>query len=117
MAHSTQVLALLTLGYPISEVSNGLVRYPPLAEDGDTLSMVSSILTQISAVDTELSANISDSMAVAVADIRLDYTQYIRQTIAKGDRLLRSLSSLLDLPIKVNRYTADSGKVVYRSAV
>lgn len=103
MAFTTEVRALMALGYGLTSINNRVVIFPPnLGSDG--LLYVEGILSELLSLDLELKSNISDSMAVKVQDLGLDYRQYIAQASARGSRLLEQLSAAIDTPVVYDRY-------------
>lgn len=113
--HTVQTRCLLALSYSISEIESGVIRYPLAAYTTDTLENVAKLIEKIDNIDNELDSNLSDSMAVAVADIRLDYKQYTYQQLANRARLVGRLSDLIGLPVNPLK-TSQSSQSVYRAA-
>lgn len=100
---SVETRALMTLGYGLNAINNGSILFPAnLGADG--LEYVLGLLTEITALDLELKANITDSMTAKLADIHLNYAQYVAQASARGSRLLETLATAIDVPVAYDRF-------------
>lgn len=105
MAQTTQTKALLALGYSLIAIRNNPSLFPSsVLEDADGMTYIGLILSKLDTLDAEISANTSDSMAEQIQDIKVNYNRYLVQALAKGNRLLRELSTALGVPIIFNKY-------------
>lgn len=70
------------------------------------------ICTRLDEIDTQLKDAITDSMAVSVDTLGVNYPQHIGLLKAEGTRLLRQLSNMCKLPLMYDRYLGRSPKDV-----
>lgn len=115
MAFPISTRAVVLLGYSLVYNADNPSLFPsPVLDNPDAMMFVAGLVSQLEALDIEIAEAVSDSMATKVADINLDYKQYMAQALAKGNRLLQELSTFLGLPIAVNKYLGSgaSGQVL-----
>lgn len=98
MALPVSTRTLLALGYSTTYARNFPDTFPSELTV-DELAYVTSLVTKIEAIDTELLENTRDSMAIKVQDLCLDYNRYIAQTLALQGRLRDQLSMTTDIPL------------------
>lgn len=114
MAFSTETRALMALGYSLLSINARAVFFPTqLGVDG--LAYVEGILTRLVVLDTEIEANIRDSMTLKVGDIGLNYASYLMQARCQGSRLLKELAAATSTPVVFDRYTGSSSSITVRN--
>lgn len=97
---------LIALGYSLQYAKANPSPIPEsVLADPDTISLIGSLLDQMDELDAQMASVLTDSMAVQVADIKLDYAGYLSMALGKGNRLLYRLSALTGIPINANGYT------------
>ena len=101
----------MSLGYSLVSINAKAVLFPTqLGVDG--LAYVEGILSRLVVLDTEIEANIKDSMTLKVGDIGLNYAGYLLQARCQGSRLLKELASATSTPVVFDRYTGSSSIAV-----
>ena len=66
------------------------------------------LLDELSAIDAQLAAARSDSMAKAVGQLSLSYSQHVAHLKSEGTRSLHELSSILGVGVAYNKYSSSS---------
>lgn len=98
---------LVVLGYGIKPYSQTQVLSDWLNELGtrsDLVSQITTLIETLTEIDEQLNSARSDSMAIAVGELKLDYRQHISHLKSEGSRLLRQLSALTEVAIKFDKY-------------
>ena len=75
------------------------------------------IMDALELLDTQIQQAITDSMAVEVGDLKLDYQAYLRNLRSEGDRQLKMLAQLVrerpyNLELNYNPYAGGGSGVV-----
>jgi len=65
---------------------------------------VTQIVNQLNDIDKMISDSRQNSMADMVGDIRVNYSQHIRNLHLDGNNLENELSDIMQLPIRYSRY-------------
>ena len=94
---------LYLLGYKNLDVENINSEFLP-----QSIERINQINNEITAIDLRLEEARSDSMAVKVDDLNVDYKQHVQHLLSEGSRLLKELSFIVDLPLVYNRYKNSS---------
>ena len=74
---------------------------------------VAAILTQLATIDTQLQDARTDSMAMAVGNLKLSYSQHVAHLKSEGSRHLKELSNLVGVAIVFDKYKQKRSQVSY----
>jgi hypothetical protein len=89
----------ILLGYA-STPSNWISERAPLV-----VEEIEKIITEISTLDQKIENLLTDGMATKIGSIDVDFKNHRRRLLSHGNSLLLLLSSLVEQPIKFNKYS------------
>ncbi|MBW4443089.1 MAG: hypothetical protein KME10_17985 [Plectolyngbya sp. WJT66-NPBG17] len=111
---------LRTLGYGLTPIllEPQLTQYlSPLESRPALVEEIGLLLDAIESLNGLLSAARTDSMAVEVGGIKIDYVQHVRHLKSEGSRLLRQLEALTGLPLKFDQFKGSAPRSSSNSSV
>lgn len=97
MTTPEQDIILETLGY--YEVPEGLPR---------VTTNIMTLCTRLTVIDSQIDTGLTDSMAVTVGELSVDFGRHIQLLKQEGSRILKTISAMSGIPIKYDRYLGRS---------
>lgn len=90
----------------------------PLTEEfsAEEVTQVQRLIDELADVDKALTAARTDSMAIAVGNLKVDYRQHVQHLKDEGTRVLEELAHLTDIHLHRNKYKS-SGQQYSMSAL
>ena len=115
LTESEQNTVKILLGY--SAEPNILTTELSEPHSAEKIALIQSIIAELTdpttGIDGQLKAARTDSMAMAVGNLRLSYSQHVAHLKSEGTRYLQELSNVLGVPILFNKYRTKKSMVRY----
>ena len=79
------------------------------------VTKVTELLEELDEIDLKLKEAREDSYVMSIASTQLNYTSHVSHLKSEGSRLLETISTVLDVPIRANKYRNLSSSASYIS--
>jgi uncharacterized membrane-anchored protein YhcB (DUF1043 family) len=95
----------LWLGYsPAVLNTEQFVHYLEADYNSLTIDRIESVFLELEGIDLQLKDALSDSMAVKIDDLTVDYEKHYKHLSSEGSRLVQELANLTGLGIAYDKY-------------